>query len=120
MGEPTLQFWPTLLGTLTVQIPYLLIAVAGLVFARLRLKPEHAKARRWATIGLGLLILRVALKGYTTARAMVVMFADAGKFADEDKLNLASSLTKWNFCAEVLLLAAIACLVVATLANRAR
>lgn len=100
-----------LAGVLTPSIPFLVVFIAGMVFAGQRLG-AYPSAKRYAQIGLGVLVLRTMV---TAASEMMAVNASvhAGSAMD-----LARKFLLINIVNYLLLLGGIVLLVMAAFADR--
>src|SRR5687767_12284556 len=77
---------------LITSIPFLVIAVVGIVLARSKLRQEHAKARRLATIGFSLLGLQ-ALIGAAGRAYVTSVVVSGGTVASSFALAMSNVAT---------------------------
>jgi hypothetical protein len=99
-------------SALVVSLPILLIAVVGVVLSRSRIPQSHAKARRLATSGFGLLGLHAIVGMAMRAYADTVTLRSNSPSAAANVLSIA------NIVSYLLLVTSLVLLLRAVLANR--
>ena len=104
--------WSVFLSTAIAEAPPLAVAIAGMIIVSTRLSRAHRSALFWSMAGFVLIALRSVVA--PIGRTRLSMASASGMKTQQ----LAVEAGFWAFGVQLLLLAALACLLIATLSNR--
>jgi hypothetical protein len=105
--------WSVFMGTALVEAPPLAVALAGIILVSTRLSSRtHGSALFWSIAGFTIIAIRCVVD--PVGRTRMTMAAASGIRPQQMAVEAAA----WALGAQFLLLAALACLLIATLSNR--